>query len=150
MSACRVASVAAYSPTGCATPRAKCTLIVFPELTSGNKINPCPFPLGGVGRGTGVFPLLSIIKRSISPIRKPSVHSLRIAFPAAPAHRGSASSNVSEAITHEEIEMENPTKEGAKQPLDRRDFMGLAAAMAAIGVSTALPVSTAEIGRAHV
>ena len=39
--------------------------------------------------------------------------------------------------------MENPTREGAMQPLDRRDFMGLAAAMAAIGVSTALPVSTA-------
>ena len=38
--------------------------------------------------------------------------------------------------------MDNPTREEAKQPLDRRDFMGLAAAMAAIGVSTALPVST--------
>jgi hypothetical protein len=39
--------------------------------------------------------------------------------------------------------MENATGNEAKQPLDRRDFMGLAAAMAAIGVSTVLPVSTA-------
>jgi hypothetical protein len=39
--------------------------------------------------------------------------------------------------------MENATRNEAKQLLDRRDFMGLAAAMAAIGVSTALPVSTA-------
>ena len=39
--------------------------------------------------------------------------------------------------------MDNPTREEAKQSLDRRDFIGLAAAMAAIGVSTALPVSTA-------
>jgi hypothetical protein len=33
--------------------------------------------------------------------------------------------------------------EDAKQLLDRRDFMGLAAAMAAVGVGTALPVATA-------
>jgi hypothetical protein len=39
--------------------------------------------------------------------------------------------------------MEDAKMEGTKQLLDRRDFMGLAAAMAAIGVSTALPVSTA-------
>jgi hypothetical protein len=39
--------------------------------------------------------------------------------------------------------MENATGDEAKQLFDRRDFMGLAAAMAAIGVSTALPVSTA-------
>jgi hypothetical protein len=39
--------------------------------------------------------------------------------------------------------MENATRNEAKQLLDRRDFMGLAAAIAAIGVSTALPVSTA-------
>jgi len=33
--------------------------------------------------------------------------------------------------------------EDAKQLLDRRDFMGLAAAMAAVGVGAALPVATA-------
>src|SRR5258708_18892945 len=33
--------------------------------------------------------------------------------------------------------------EDAKVELDRRDFMGLAAAMAAIGVGAALPVTTA-------
>jgi hypothetical protein len=39
--------------------------------------------------------------------------------------------------------MEDAKMEVTKQLLDRRDFMGLAAAMAAIGVSTVLPVSTA-------
>ena len=40
--------------------------------------------------------------------------------------------------THEEVDMED-----TKQQLDRRDFMGLAAAMAAIGMGAALPVATA-------
>ena len=39
--------------------------------------------------------------------------------------------------------MDDMKKEDARQQLDRRDFMGLAAAVAAIGVGTALPVATA-------
>ncbi len=39
--------------------------------------------------------------------------------------------------------MENVKKEDGKQLLDRRDFMGLATAMAAIGVGAALPASIA-------
>lgn len=39
--------------------------------------------------------------------------------------------------------MEDVRKEGGKQLLDRRDFMGLATAMAAIGVGAALPASIA-------
>ncbi len=39
--------------------------------------------------------------------------------------------------------MEDTKKEDAKQLLDRRDFMGLATAMAAIGVGAALPASIA-------
>lgn len=39
--------------------------------------------------------------------------------------------------------MDDVKVESTKQLFDRRDFMGLAAAMAAIGVGTAMPVSTA-------
>ena len=39
--------------------------------------------------------------------------------------------------------MEDVKMEDTKQVLDRRDFMGLAAAMAAVGVAAALPVATA-------
>jgi hypothetical protein len=39
--------------------------------------------------------------------------------------------------------MDDVKKEDSKQQLDRRDFIGLAAAVAAIGVGTALPASTA-------
>jgi hypothetical protein len=39
--------------------------------------------------------------------------------------------------------MDDTRTQDTKQSIDRRDFMGLAAAMAAIGVGTALPVSTA-------
>jgi len=43
----------------------------------------------------------------------------------------------------EDVKVEDTSIEGAKQRLDRRDFMGMATAMAAIGVATALPASIA-------
>jgi hypothetical protein len=43
----------------------------------------------------------------------------------------------------EDVKVEDTSIEGAKQRLDRRDFMGMATAMAAIGVGAALPASIA-------
>jgi hypothetical protein len=48
-----------------------------------------------------------------------------------------------EEVYMEEAKKKDTSIEGVKQLLDRREFMGLATAMAAIGVGAALPASTA-------
>jgi hypothetical protein len=50
--------------------------------------------------------------------------------------------------TYEEAEMEDVAMNETKPLLDRRDFMGLAAAMAAIGVGAGLPVAPALAAQA--